>query len=194
MPQCQHPQELPKQNFTVSISWATEGKNIMGLASQFLTTAITMNGHEVAAQLDTGGEVTTVTETWAAAHLKNLSLQKAYLKLWAVNGAEVPYAGILLVDINICGKKHPDVPVQVVKEPTKLFMHNCKRRLPVLVGMNVLCSCFPPTSEVPVPVFLQPVRSPLVSRLLPLKFGFSRIPLPMSSLGPHPAATSWPTP
>ena len=35
-----------------------------------------MNGHEVAALLDTGSEVTTVTETWAAACLKNLSLQQ----------------------------------------------------------------------------------------------------------------------
>ena len=64
-----------------------------------------MNRHEVAALLHTVIEVTTVTETWAAAHLKTLSLQQVHLRLRAVNGAEVPYAGIVLVDINIFGKK-----------------------------------------------------------------------------------------
>ncbi len=112
-----------------------------------------MSGHEVAALLDTGSEVTTVTETWAAAHLQDRSLQQAFLTLRAVNGAEVPYSGILLVDIDILGKRCPDVPVLVVKEPTELSMQQRKRRLPVLVGMNVLRSCFPPepasASEVP---------------------------------------------
>ena len=112
-----------------------------------------MSGHEVAALLDTGSEVTTVTETWAAAHLQDRSLQQTFLTLRAVNGAEVPYSGILLVDIDILGKRCPDVPVLVVKEPTELSMQQRKRRLPVLVGMNVLRSCFPPepasASEVP---------------------------------------------
>ena len=81
------------------------------------------------------------------------SLQQAFLTLRAVNGAEVPYSGILLVDIDIFGKRCPDVPVLVVKEPTELSMQQRKRRLPILVGMNVLRSCFPPepasASEVP---------------------------------------------
>ena len=51
-----------------------------------------------------------VTETWAAARLKNLSLQQAYPKPRAVNGAEVPYASILPVNINVFGKRCPDVP------------------------------------------------------------------------------------
>ena len=34
----------------------------------------------------------------AAAHLQDRSLQQAFLTLRAVNGAEVPYSGILLVD------------------------------------------------------------------------------------------------
>ena len=47
------------------------------------------------------------------------------------------YSGILLVDIDIFGTRCPDVPVVVVKESTELYMQQCKRRLPVLVGMNV---------------------------------------------------------
>ena len=104
---------------------------------------------EVTALLDTGSEVTTVTETWTAAHLQDLLPQQAYLKLWVVNGAEVPYSCILLTDIDIFGTRCPNIPVLVVKEPTELSMQQRKRSLPVLVGMNVLRSCFPPASEVP---------------------------------------------
>ncbi|MCB4744039.1 MAG: retropepsin-like domain-containing protein [Sulfurovum sp.] len=143
-----------------------------------------MSGHEVAALLDTGSEITTVTETWAAAHLQDRSLQQAFLTLRAVNGAEVPYSGILLVDIDILGKRCPDVPVLVVKEPTELSMQQRKRRLPVLVGMNVLRSCFPP----------EPARSPHVFRLSSARFDCSSEQPPRASLGPHLAATSQPTP
>ena len=112
-----------------------------------------MSGYEVPALLDTGSEVTTVTETWAAAHLQDVLLQQAFLKLRAVNGSEVPYYGIMLVDIDNFGKRCPDVPVVVIKEPTELHMKHRKRRLPILVGMKVLRSCFPPepasASEVP---------------------------------------------
>ena len=136
-----------------SIRRATGGRNTTGLIGKCPTTTILMSGHEVAALLDIASEVTTVTETWAAAHLQDRSLQQAFLTLRAVNGAEVPYSGILLVDIDILGKRCPDVPVLVVKEPTELSMQQRKRRLPVLVGMNVLRSCFPPepalASEVP---------------------------------------------
>ena len=97
-----------------------------GLTGQRPTATVTINGHEVTAQLDTGSEVTTVTETWAAAHLQNLPLQQAYLKLWAVHGVEVPYSGILLVDTEIFGTRCPDVPVLVVKEPTELYMQQRK--------------------------------------------------------------------
>ena len=125
-----------------------------GLTGKCPTTTILTSGQEVPALLDAGSEVTTVTETWATAHLQDLLLQQAFLKLRAVNGAEVPYYGILLVDIDIFRKRCPDVPVVVIKEPTELHMKHLKRRLPVLMGMNVLRSCFPPepasASEVPL--------------------------------------------
>ena len=66
------------------------------------------------------------SKTWAAAHLQDLPPQQAYLKLRAVNGAEVPYSGILLVDTDIFGTRCPDVPVLVVKEPTELYMQQRK--------------------------------------------------------------------
>ena len=96
---------------------------------------------------------------WAAAHLHNLSQQQDFLKLRAVNGVEVPYSGILLIHTDIFWKRCPDVPVLVIKEPPKLYIQQHKRQLPVLVGMNVLRSCFPlePASASEVPSCLQAV-------------------------------------
>ena len=101
------------------------------------------NGHchhkwtEVSALLDAGSEVATVTETWAAAQFQDLPLQQACLKLRAVNGAEVPYPGILLVDIDIFGTRCPDIPILVVKEPINLYMQKRKRRLPLIWHQKV---------------------------------------------------------
>ena len=170
-----------------SIRRATGGRNTTGLIGKCPTTTILMSGHEVAALLDTGSEVTTVTETWAAAHLQDRSLQQAFLTLRAVNGAEVPYSGILLVDIDILGKRCPDVPVLVVREPTELSLQQRKRRLPVLVGW---------TSSVHVSLRsqLQPARSPRVFRLSSARFDCSSEQPPRASRGPHLAATFQPTP
>ena len=88
-----------------------------GLTSQCPTVTITINGREVTALLDTTCEFKTVTETWAAAHVQNRSLQHAYQKPRTVNGTEVPYHGILLVDIEIFGMGRPDLPVLVVEDP-----------------------------------------------------------------------------
>ena len=121
MPQGRHPQERTERNAIASIIQKTGGhRTIAGLTGHCPTTTITVNGREAAALLDTGSEVTTLTETWAAARLRNLSLQQAYLKLRAVNGAEMPYAGILPVKHGQFWKKCPEVPVLVVKEPTEL--------------------------------------------------------------------------
>ena len=76
---------------------------------------------EVTALLDTGSEVTTVKDLGSST-LTGLPLQQAYLKLRAVNGAEVPYSGILLVDVDIFGTRSPNIPVLVVKGPTELYM------------------------------------------------------------------------
>ena len=81
------------------------------------------------------------------------------------------------------GKRRPDVPVLVVKEPTQLFMQNRKRRLPILVGMNVS-----------VPDFFQPARSPLAFGLSTVRFDFQRISRTMASLGSHPTPTPHSTP
>lgn len=99
--------------------------------------------------------MTTITETWADQHLKDLKVQPTHVKLRAVNGAEVPYSGLVLVEIELYGQRFTEVPVLVVKEPTDPLMRARKQVLPVLVGMNIL-SRF--TNDVPgIPSSLQAV-------------------------------------
>jgi hypothetical protein len=99
---------------------------------------VEINGVTTKALLDTGSEVTTVIESWANQHLKSLQLQPTHVKLRAVNGAEVPYSGVLLVDLEVFGRRCTEVPVLVVRDPIDPSMLERKRRLPVLLGMNVL--------------------------------------------------------
>ena len=118
------PRAAPGKPLTpvASTSQATGDRSMAELTGQCPTATVTINRLEVTAPLDTGSEISTVPETWAAAHLQDLPPQQAYLFLRSVNGAEVPYSGILLVDIDIFGTMCPDVPVLVVKGPTELYM------------------------------------------------------------------------
>jgi len=100
-----------------------------------------MNGVEVHALMDTGSEVTTVTHSWAMKHLGDERLQSSHLRLRAANGAEIPYSGILVTDLEIFGQRRPNTPVLVVHDPVDPGMQERKRRVPALVGMNVLADC-----------------------------------------------------
>jgi predicted aspartyl protease len=66
---------------------------------------VTINGTKVNALIDTGSEVTTITDTWTKEHLQHKELKQTCISLRAANGEEVPYSGILLVDIELLGKK-----------------------------------------------------------------------------------------
>lgn len=96
------------------------------------------NKHDVQALIDTGSEVTTVTQTWVAKHIGAVALQSSHLKLRAVNGAEVPYSGIVIVDLQLSDNRFPDVQVLVVEESVDPTMCGRKRRVPMLIGMHVI--------------------------------------------------------
>lgn len=91
-------------------------------------------------------------------NLGKVELETAHLKLRAVNGAEIPYSGILVVDVTLRGHRIPDVPDLVVKKPVEPSMRQRKQQVPMLLGMNVLEAC--PHSSLPegLPVFLRECR------------------------------------
>ena len=117
------------------------GRNITTLAGECPTTTCTIQGIPVSALIDTGSEVTTITEAWASQHLRHLPREDCFVKLRAVNGAEVPYSGISMVDLRVFGHHCPAVPALIVKDPTEPHTQSRKKQLPVLLGMNVLGPC-----------------------------------------------------
>ena len=74
----------------------------MGMIGRCPTVDIVMNGMKVRGLVDTGSEVTTVTERWVAENLQNSDvLPMTQVTLKAANGLEIPYSGVVIVDLEL---------------------------------------------------------------------------------------------
>ena len=104
------------------------------------------------ALVDTGSEVTTISELWAKENLnlKELKRQDCHVKLRAVNGLEVPYSGVYAVDLDVFGRHCKNVPALMVKDGSCGPTQQKDRGLPILLGMNVLGLCTDGNPEVPL--------------------------------------------
>ena len=110
----------------------------MGMIGRRPTVDIVMNGRKVGGLIDTGSEVTTVTERWMAENLQNSDLlPMTQVTLKAANRLEIPYSGVVIVDLELLGQKCEGVPVLVVKDSSDPSTRK-KSDVPALVGMNVL--------------------------------------------------------
>lgn len=125
----------------------------VGLTGECPTQKIRLNGHLLDALIDTGSEVTTVTNAWVKKHLGEEVLRPSHVRLRAVNGADVPYSGILVAAIEIYGQKMTDVPILVVNDPSEASTAERKKKVPALIGMNVISSA----KRESLPGFLQAV-------------------------------------
>ena len=106
---------------------------------------VTMGGVEVPCLVDTGSNVTIITESFFREHFesKGESALKecGWLTLRAVNGMSMPYLGYLQLDVEIMGKVLPQCGVLVVHDPTDSVTKLEKSRIPGLVGMNIIKDC-----------------------------------------------------
>lgn len=93
---------------------------------------VMFDGIQVDAVMDTGSQVTTVTESLVVRKFGSKKLQPTRLfRLTAANGLEIPLAGFLITDVEVMGIVLKDQVVMVLKDmPTK--QDHC------LLGMNVL--------------------------------------------------------
>ena len=90
--------------------------NPVGMIGRCPTVDIVMNRRKVRGLVDTGSEVTTVTERWVAENLQNSDLRPmTQVTLKAANGVEIPYSGVVTVDLELLGQKCEGVPEVVVK-------------------------------------------------------------------------------
>ena len=92
--------------------------------------------------LDSGSEVSTITEEFFKTHFKSkgqeLLSTSGWLKLTAANGLEIPYLGYFELDIEAFGLNVPRRGILVVKDSANDVMRARKRDVPGLLGMNVL--------------------------------------------------------
>lgn len=107
---------------------------------------IMIEGLAVTCLLDTGSMVTTVTEEFFEKHLQP-RLQTplrpcSWLTLKGANGLEIPYRGYVELEVQILGKVLPNMGILVVTTAQDPWTQAQKRRVPGLLGMNVISSCY----------------------------------------------------
>ena len=101
----------------------------------------TFDGVKVNCLLDSGSEVTTVTQDFYENYLaKNRQLHNthSWIRLTAANGLEIPCVGLAEVDVIVQGQLYPGVSVLVVKNPADRSLLEKKRRFPGVIGCNLL--------------------------------------------------------
>ena len=106
----------------------------MPLAGPVNRTEVRISGVLATSLLDTGSQVTTITEEFVSRHPK-LSLQSprpSDVSISGAGGQAVPHRGVIVVDIEALGQHICNVPVFVV--PSTAF----RRETPVLIGTNVI--------------------------------------------------------
>lgn len=97
-------------------------------------------GVEVLCLLDTGSQVSTISESFFRQHLggddEDMLTTAGWLKLTAANGLDIPYLGYLELEVETMGRKIPNCGFLVVKDPpTVLHPVSC------IIGMNIISQC-----------------------------------------------------
>ena len=90
--------------------------------------------------LDTGSQVSTITEKLFREHLggedEDILFTAGWLRLTATNGLEIPYLGYMELEVETMGMKIPNGGFLVVKDP-----QSAEQLVPGIVGMNIISQC-----------------------------------------------------
>lgn len=128
-----------------------------GFTGRCPETLAKIDGRLVKCLVDTGSEVSTVTESWFHQHFTNSHLQESHwFTLKAANGLDIPYVGLLEAEVDILGKVCR-APILVVKDAADPSTRRRKQEAPGLIGMNILSKVAGGLMfQGGVPTFLQP--------------------------------------
>ena len=99
-----------------------------------------LGGVQIRCLIDSGSEVTTVTEEFFNLHFKEHELlsTSSWLTITAANGLEIPYVRYFELDIEVFGHKVSRRGILVVKDPDHPPTRQRKQEIPGVLGMNVL--------------------------------------------------------
>lgn len=105
------------------------------------TVTVSMNGVSVKCLLDSGSQVSTITESFYDTHFsqfQDIHDCSSYIKLTASNGLAVPLHGLLIVSLVLDDHRYDAVPILVVKDSINPQMRARKLETPGLIGSNML--------------------------------------------------------
>lgn len=104
--------------------------------------SVKLNGVDVRCLLDTGAQVSTVTESFYRRHelrLGTLIDITEILSLSAANGGQIPYIGYIECDLQALGHTFKDMGFLVVKDPANDVAKR-KQAVPGVIGSNIFKS------------------------------------------------------
>ena len=112
------------------------GSKIKNASAKCPTTTMEINGHQIKCLLDTGAEVSTISENFYRKYLSSSELLDTtkFLKLSAANNLQIPYLGYIEVDVNINGSQFTNVGMLVENVSKKADS------IQAVLGCNIL-SC-----------------------------------------------------
>ena len=103
---------------------------------------VKLGGVPVPCLLDSGSEVSTITESFFNENFrskgKNLLSTSGWLTLTAANGLHIPYIGYFELDVKTLGITIPKRGILVVKDSEDPVTRRRKQEVPGLLGMNVI--------------------------------------------------------
>lgn len=102
-------------------------------------TILQVNRVDACCLLDTGSQVSTLTETFYSQHLQDIPLidVSQLLQLSASQGLAVPVLGYVQLDVSALGHQFEQVGFLIVRDPKETLISERKRRVPGVVGSNV---------------------------------------------------------
>lgn len=127
-------------------SSAIQPNNISRLVGRCSTVEVSMGSVVVSCLIDTGSQVSTMSEEFFVQHFGaqgEEQLHQCYwLRLTAANGLAIPYVGYVELDVTVLGRTLPKMGVLIVKDPLDPSLQEQKRKVPGLLGMNILRPCY----------------------------------------------------
>ena len=103
---------------------------------------VLVNDKEVKCLLDTGAEVSTLTEDFYKNNLAGIETVDTtkWMKITAANGIEIPYIGYVETDVKMMGQNLKNVGFLIVKNPKDQRQLMKKQEVPGIIGCNVFQS------------------------------------------------------
>ena len=102
--------------------------------------SVLLGGQEVCCLIDTGAQVSTITESFFRQHFQKKSLVdvSTCIRITGSYGMDIPYLGYIELILTVEGEQFHNMGFLVVRDPIDQDMKQRKLRVPGVIGSNVL--------------------------------------------------------